>query len=433
MDGLGRRRRRPRVAERRQRLEGRAASPAARRRVGLSASRRAGDRLALRTPEGDRPLGFAAEERASRRPGRRRRPRPPRTARGPRALRRPGVRARAVVPSRVQSRLAHGRAPAGADAERRARCRRDRRRHSRRPRPRRRRRARRAGVLRVHREERGSRGHRGWNACRAPSRLSSGSARIRRPAAGSCCSGTARKSTACRASDLVYAGDRPGVYRAEVWLPAGRAGGLVPWVVGNPIYIGERPSIGPLRQIPTGAGRPSGWTPRTSCGASNATRSRRRNSSDPPAASDCASRSRDAAETVPFAALDATTTIPPGSTGIAFRGRADRPMRLSVQIRVVTAGEGKRWQRSIYLDESDRDIVIPFADMTAVGALASGPSRRRERQDHPVGGRHREYDSRIVRSVPAGPGPVLLPASAGAVAAPARSKRSGRGSATSSR
>jgi hypothetical protein len=48
-------------------------------------------------------------------------------------------------------------------------------------------------------------------------------------------------------------------------------------------------------------------------------------------------------------------------------------MRLSVQIRVVTAGEGKRWQRSIYLDESDRDIVIPFAEMTAVGALASGP------------------------------------------------------------
>jgi len=47
---------------------------------------------------------------------------------------------------------------------------------------------------------------------------------------------------------------------------------------------------------------------------------------------------------------------------------------VSVQIRVVTAGEGKRWQRSIYLDERDRDIVIPFAQMTAVGTLASGPA-----------------------------------------------------------
>jgi hypothetical protein len=48
-------------------------------------------------------------------------------------------------------------------------------------------------------------------------------------------------------------------------------------------------------------------------------------------------------------------------------------MRLSVQVRVVTAGEGKRWQRSIYLDETVRDFVIPFADMTPTGALASGP------------------------------------------------------------
>jgi hypothetical protein len=175
-----------------------------------------------------------------------------------------------------------------------------------------------------------------------------------------------------QASDLVYAGDRPGVYRAEVWLAAGRAGGLVPWVVGNPIYIGERlhraAAADPERSGPVvrlDVADKLWGVERDATSAAELERT----------ASSIGLRFRlaDAAETVPFAALDATTTIPPGSTGIAFRGRADRPMRLSVQIRVVTAGEGKRWQRSIYLDESDRDIVIPFAEMTAVGALASGP------------------------------------------------------------
>jgi hypothetical protein len=47
-------------------------------------------------------------------------------------------------------------------------------------------------------------------------------------------------------------------------------------------------------------------------------------------------------------------------------------MRLSVQLRVPTAGEGKRWQRSVYLDPDARDIVVRFADMNAVGATPIG-------------------------------------------------------------
>ncbi len=175
-----------------------------------------------------------------------------------------------------------------------------------------------------------------------------------------------------QASDLVYAGDRPGVYRAEVWLPAGRAGVLVPWVVGNPIYIGERPHRAP-------AADPDMSGPLVRLDAADKWWGVERDAKSVAELERSASgvglrfTLTDAADVLPFAALDATTTIPPGSTGIAFRGRADRPMRLSVQIRVVTAGEGKRWQRSIYLDESDRDIVIPFAEMTAAGAIASGP------------------------------------------------------------
>jgi hypothetical protein len=171
---------------------------------------------------------------------------------------------------------------------------------------------------------------------------------------------------------LVYAGDRPGAYRAEVWIPARRADGFVPWIVGNPIYVGGRE-----RQAEAASAEMSGPVVRLDAadklwGVERDATSRaelERSAGGVGLRFTLAS----AADVVPFAALDATTTIPPGSTGIAFRGRADRPMRLSVQIRVVTAGEGKRWQRSVYLDERDRDIVIPFADMTAAGALAAGP------------------------------------------------------------
>ncbi len=174
------------------------------------------------------------------------------------------------------------------------------------------------------------------------------------------------------ASELVYAGDRPGAYRAEVWLPSRGEGGFVPWIVGNPIYVGEpgsnaAPAVidmgGPSVRLETAD--PLWGVERDAKSLADLDRTAdgiglRFTLAGAPAAA-------------PFAALDATTTIPPGSTGLAFRGSADRPMRLSVQVRVVTAGEGKRWQRSFYLDPVVRDFVIPFADMTSTGAFASGP------------------------------------------------------------
>lgn len=70
----------------------------------------------------------------------------------------------------------------------------------------------------------------------------------------------------------------------------------------------------------------------------------------------------------PYAALNCTTSIDGRATGIAFRASADRPTRLSIQLRVPTQGDGHRWQRSVYVDPTVREIVIPFADMRAVGA-----------------------------------------------------------------
>jgi hypothetical protein len=63
------------------------------------------------------------------------------------------------------------------------------------------------------------------------------------------------------------------------------------------------------------------------------------------------------------------------ATRVSFAAWADRPMRVSVQVRVPLAnGEGDRWQRSVYVDQQMRTITIPFDDMTRISpATAEHP------------------------------------------------------------
>jgi hypothetical protein len=53
-----------------------------------------------------------------------------------------------------------------------------------------------------------------------------------------------------------------------------------------------------------------------------------------------------------------------GFDRLAFRASASRPLRLSLQLRDTS---GRRWQRSVYIDPVARTLVVPFADMRAVG------------------------------------------------------------------
>jgi hypothetical protein len=49
---------------------------------------------------------------------------------------------------------------------------------------------------------------------------------------------------------------------------------------------------------------------------------------------------------------------------LTFTGRADRPMRLSVQLRTGNGGETlRRWQRSVFLDTSDQERTIAFDEV----------------------------------------------------------------------
>lgn len=70
-----------------------------------------------------------------------------------------------------------------------------------------------------------------------------------------------------------------------------------------------------------------------------------------------------------FAALVVET---PGGAApydrLAIRLRATTPMRVSVQARIAaTTSRDEHWARSVYVDETPRDVVIPFDDMMPLG------------------------------------------------------------------
>lgn len=186
-----------------------------------------------------------------------------------------------------------------------------------------------------------------------------------------------REVSRVRSASLVYATNRPGVYRAEAWLP-GAAGRPMPWAVSNPIFIGwtPAPAAAPPRAGETLIAIAAGgadWHVEhdpTSSGLvgqdSEATTFDYRLGAK-------SGRSQ-------FAALAHDGRFPAHASGLVFRASADAPMRVSVQVRVPGTGEGERWSRSIYLDRERREIVIPFAEMRPQGPTSTPAPRVAEVQ-----------------------------------------------------
>jgi hypothetical protein len=163
----------------------------------------------------------------------------------------------------------------------------------------------------------------------------------------------------------------PDVYRVEVQLPAAPGSPPVPWLVTNPIYVRSQDSK------PVARGEPSERAPLYEDGEARGWR----------------------VETSPRskAALDVTRTItgtelllrwgiggtlpespyaafamPAGPLmanydRLLFTARADKPMRMSVQFRTE---DGERWRRSVYLDETARQVTVFFDDVRPAGATA---------------------------------------------------------------
>ena len=166
----------------------------------------------------------------------------------------------------------------------------------------------------------------------------------------------------------------PAVYRAEVSLPGAPGDPAVPWMMSNPIYVGRASAeaIGVAQSLPPSTfafqyrdGPASAWTVEhspESLGALDEVEAvTGQQLSFRYALGGHASSSAFTAFVMP-AGADL-----PWYDRLMFTGRADHPMRMSVQIRERGGVEGERWHRSIYLEPTAREITVWFGDMLPRG------------------------------------------------------------------
>ena len=168
-----------------------------------------------------------------------------------------------------------------------------------------------------------------------------------------------------------------GVYRVEVRLPGAPGQPPVPWIVSNPIYARDEFVPRPVVSAVVSASASRNATVQYRDGPANGWTIEKSPSSLAaldvvPAVPGTQLAFRYALGGTkagsPFAALamPAGTALPMNAR-LMFMARADRPMRLSVQLRVPSGPAGERWQRSVYLDTTPRQLVIDFDDLRPRG------------------------------------------------------------------
>jgi hypothetical protein len=162
------------------------------------------------------------------------------------------------------------------------------------------------------------------------------------------------------------------VYRVEGYLP-GHAG--VPWLMSNPIVVGNMAGSGAVQQAPAPrqgvAGRrdvavsDAGWTIEhdpTSEGVSSVEQAVRRFDY----------RLGAGTPRGQFSALVFASDTDEGVESVTLTARADVPMRVSVQVR-LSQGRDTRWRHSVYVDETPRTVSLRLQDFEP----ADGPTTRR--------------------------------------------------------
>lgn len=197
--------------------------------------------------------------------------------------------------------------------------------------------------------------------------------------------GAATLSAAADTQDLtVHGPSRPGVFWAEIVSTLGAP--PITWVRSNPVYVrGADAAGGTARPAQAGTARPSQPTHALFDGASVGSWRVEHDANSVGAVEVARNATNEPElrfrfglaggnEVGQFTAL--VCDLPAGAepaTRLALSLRAERPMRVSVQIRDTTAD---RWQRSIYVDASLVERIIAFDDVMPVGVThAARPER----------------------------------------------------------
>jgi hypothetical protein len=160
-----------------------------------------------------------------------------------------------------------------------------------------------------------------------------------------------------------------GEYRVEVYLANSPGQPPVPWIVSNPIYVRPanwgQPYVAPISEAMDRWPIHGPWHVEKDTDSAAEVKAP---STTGPVSFDY--RLAHGPKRGQYAALVLSTgNALRGHERFAFRGRANHPMRISLQARRPNGGD--RWQRSIYLDSVERVIVVPFTDMKPVGATST--------------------------------------------------------------
>ena len=156
-----------------------------------------------------------------------------------------------------------------------------------------------------------------------------------------------------------------GAYRVEVRLRGAPGKPPIPWVLSNPIYF--------LTPVPPRPAAPPDATPLTTGVGWHIEKDRGSTGSVVTSPEEVAFyyRLRGPTRSSQFvAAVAELQGRAPSSRGIILRASAVRPARVSVQLRY---GSGGRWARSVYLDPTVRDIIVPIDRMVAADHQSGPP------------------------------------------------------------
>jgi hypothetical protein len=168
----------------------------------------------------------------------------------------------------------------------------------------------------------------------------------------------------------------PAVYRVEIYTPDTAGEPPIPWLVSNPIYVGMRDARQRAARAPASPPADSrtavateAWAPEASAGSGSDLLPR----SAPEGLPTIVWEYHIAGGSVDgqYAAVRFPLSGLRGPDRLQLRARADRPMRLWIQVRASTMGQGERWGHSIYLDETFRTVEVFLEAFEPLGATSS--------------------------------------------------------------